>query len=154
MGKKNKKQKAPQSSPPSNSANGTNPTTYHSDGPSEEALSVLQTSSATLQSKLDLLTQYGIANDKAGFVSQFVPLDLTSEEKLSFLRDLTDDSEGEGQWQNLVAEIAAIAAGKGVQKIEGNQESTVTFFFEHPNFKGCDREVTFTCVREDWRAEG
>lgn len=154
MGKKSKKQNTPQRDQQSKSESGTNPATYHSDGPSEEELNILQTSSSALQSKLNLLTQYGVANDRAGFVSQFVPLDLTKEEKSGFLRDLTEASEAEGQWQNLVAEITAIAAGKGVKKIEGDQESTATFFFEHPNFEGCDREVSFTCIGGDWRADG
>eukprot|EP00560_Eucampia_antarctica_P007719 CAMPEP_0197827660 /NCGR_PEP_ID=MMETSP1437-20131217/4395_1 /TAXON_ID=49252 ORGANISM="Eucampia antarctica, Strain CCMP1452" /NCGR_SAMPLE_ID=MMETSP1437 /ASSEMBLY_ACC=CAM_ASM_001096 /LENGTH=156 /DNA_ID=CAMNT_0043428597 /DNA_START=57 /DNA_END=530 /DNA_ORIENTATION=+ len=156
MGKKNRQQKAPQNNNQPTSASGTTSTSNsdHSDGPSEEELCVLQTSSTTLQSKLDLLAQHAIADDKAAFVSQFVPLDLSSEDKSAFLQDLTAASEAKGQWKNLVAEIVAIAAGRGVQKIEGDQESIATFFFEHPNFKGCDREVGFTCIGGEWRAEG
>lgn len=62
--------------------------------------------------------------------------------------------QADGQWSNLAAEIAVIAAGQGVLKIEGDQISEAVFFFEHPLLEGCDREVSFVCVEGEWRAEG
>lgn len=127
---------------------------YPSDGPSQDELNTLQTSSASLQVKLDHLTNYILANDRAGFVSQFVPLDLSEQDASAYLADLTTHPEAEGQWTNLASEIAAIAAGKGVTKIEGDQKSSAIFFFEHPLLAGCDREVSFVCTAGEWRAEG
>ncbi len=129
-------------------------TAYPSDGPSEEELNSLQTSSASLQAKLDNLTSLAQANDRAGFVQQFVPLDLSSEDTAGYLEDLTTGSEADGQWKHLIAEIAAIAAGKGVNKIEGDQVTNAVFFFQHPIFQECDREVSFICKDGEWRAEG
>mmetsp|Transcript_17989 Transcript_17989/g.22022 ORF Transcript_17989/g.22022 Transcript_17989/m.22022 type:complete len:162 (-) Transcript_17989:874-1359(-) len=126
----------------------------HSDGPSEEELSCLQTESQTLQMKLDQLTTLSHNNDRKQFVSQFVPLDLTQEDMDGYLHDLTLAPEAEGHWFNLIVEIEAIARGKGVTKIEGDQKSRAIFHFEHPTLKGCDREVSFTCVGGEWRAEG
>jgi hypothetical protein len=137
-------------------ATATAPTYYPSDGPSNEELNCLQTSSDSLQAKLDLLTSLALANDRAGFVSQFVPLDLTPQDTQGYLQDLTTAPEAEGQWANLASEIAVLAAGKGVTKIEGDQQTRAVFFFEHPLLPGCDREVTFVCApgSNEWRAEG
>ena len=131
-------------------------TSYPSDGPSSEELDCLQTSSDTLQTKLDQLTSLALANDRAGFVSQFVPLDLPPADSAAYLQDLTTAQEAEGQWANLASEIAALSAGKGVSKIEGDQVSNAVFFFEHPLLPGCDREVAFVCApgTAEWRAEG
>lgn len=111
-------------------------------------------SSASLQAKLDQLTQLALANDRAGFVSQFVPIELSPEDSDGYLADLTTAEEADGQWKNLESEIAALASGKGVRKIEGDQATNAVFFFEHPLLKGCDREVSFVCVEGEWRAEG
>lgn len=127
-------------------------TYYPSDGPSDVEL--LQTTSDSLQAKLDKLTQLGLANDRANFVNEFVPLDLTEADKLGYLQDLTSAPEAEGQWNNLVAEIAAIRSGRGVDRIEGDQITRAVFYFSHPLLQNCDREVSFTCVHGEWRAEG
>ena len=126
--------------------------TYASDGPSDVEL--LQTTSSSLQAKLDQLTNLGMCNDRAGFVSQFVPLDLSAADAAAYLQDLTTAPEAEGQWTNLISEIAAIRCGKGVDRIEGDQVSRAVFCFEHPLLPKCDREVSFVCVRGEWRAEG
>ena len=126
--------------------------TYASDGPSDVEL--LQTTSSSLQAKLDQLTQLGMANDRAGFVSQFVPLDLSAGDAAAYLQDLTTAPEADGQWTNLIAEIAAIRCGRGVDRIEGDQITRAVFHFEHPLLAKCDREVGFVCVGGEWRAEG
>ncbi|KAL3932391.1 MAG: hypothetical protein SGBAC_010868 [Bacillariaceae sp.] len=125
---------------------------YPSDGPSDVEL--LQTTSQSLQAKLNLLTELGLANDRAGFVRNFVPLDLSPEDAAGYLQDLTTHSEAEGQWRNLVAEIAAIRSGLGVDRIEGDQRTRANFFFSHPLLEQCDREVCFVCVNGEWRANG
>ena len=127
---------------------------YPSDGPSEEELNCLQTSSSSLQAKLDQLTTFAAANDRKGFVENFVPLDLTKADTESYLEDLTVADEADGQWTNLISEIAAIAAGKGVNNIEGDQVTNAVFFFKHPLLEQCDREVSFVCTNGEWRAEG
>mmetsp|Transcript_2046 Transcript_2046/g.4571 ORF Transcript_2046/g.4571 Transcript_2046/m.4571 type:complete len:170 (-) Transcript_2046:449-958(-) len=129
-----------------------NPIYYPSDGPSDVEL--LQTTSQSLQAKLDLLTQLGMENDREGFVRQFVPLDLSEADTLGYLQDLTSAPEAEGQWRNLIAEIAAIRCGKGVDRIEGDQVTQAIFYFEHPLLEKCDREVAFCCQGGEWRAEG
>lgn len=130
--------------------------TYPSDGPSNEELDCLQTTSESLQAKLDQLTSLALANDRSKFVEQFIPLDLSPSDTAGYLEDLTTAPEAEGQWVNLASEIAAIAAGKGVKKIEGDQQTRAVFFFEHPLLPGCDREVTFVVApgSAEWRAEG
>ena len=125
-----------------------------SDGPSQEELSCYQTSSASLQAKLGRLKSLALANDRAGFVEQFVPLDLSHADMVAYLEDLTTAPEAEGQWFNLAAEITAICDGMGVKQIHGDQVRTAVFFFQHPVLEGCDREVAFTCVGGEWRAEG
>ena len=126
---------------------------YASDGPSDVEL--LQTTSTSLQAKLNQLTDLGLRNDRAGFVSQFVPLDLIgTPDAMGYLEDLTTAPEAEGQWTNLIAEIAAIRCGKAVDRIEGDQITNAIFYFEHPLLKGCDREVSFICNNGEWRAEG
>jgi hypothetical protein len=143
--------------PPSSSGPLLAPTLqYPSDGPSNEELDCLQTSSDSLQAKLDQLTRLALANDRAGFVSQFVPLDLVQVDAEAYLQDLTTAPEADGQWTNLASEIAALAAGKGVSKIEGDQITRAIFYFEHPLLPGCDREVTFVRApgSTEWRADG
>lgn len=132
------------------------PVYYPSDGPSDVEL--LQTTSQTLQAKLDQLTQLGLANDRAGFCQQFVPLDLPQADMQGYLEDLTVHPEANGQWNNLVAEIAAMRSGKGVDRIEGDQLHKAIFYFTHPLLQNCDREVAFLCTPSsnggEWRAEG
>lgn len=160
MGKKSKnarKSNNNASAPaPCSSAVAMEAVTYPSDGPSTEELECLQTTSDSLQAKLDQLTSLALANDRAAFVQQFVPLDLSSADTTAYLQDLTTAPEAQGQWANLASEIAAIAAGRGVKKIEGDQQTRAVFFFEHPLLPGCDREVTFVCApgSSEWRAEG
>ena len=125
---------------------------YPSDGPSDVEL--LQTTSQSLQAKLNHLTNLGLANDRAGFVRNFVPLDLPPEDAVGYLQDLTTAPEAEGQWRNLIAEIAAIRSGLGVDRIEGDQVNRATFYFAHPLLEKCDREVSFVCVGGEWRADG
>lgn len=139
-------------STPSSSPSMDAPMYYPSDGPSEVEL--LQTTSLSLQAKLNQLTELGLANNRAGFVQQFVPLDLSQEDTNGYLQDLTIAPEAEGQWRNLVAEIAAIRSGKGVDRIEGDQLTRASFFFSHPLLEKCDREVTFVCIGGEWRADG
>mmetsp|Transcript_24607 Transcript_24607/g.57777 ORF Transcript_24607/g.57777 Transcript_24607/m.57777 type:complete len:178 (+) Transcript_24607:109-642(+) len=128
------------------------PIFYPSDGPSDVEL--LQTTSRSLQAKLDLLTRLGMENNRAAFVREFVPLDLSAADTKAYLEDLTTAPEAEGQWTNLIAEIAAIRCGKGVDKIEGDQVTNAVFYFEHPLLTKCDREVAFCCKGGEWRAEG
>jgi hypothetical protein len=125
-----------------------------SDGPSEEELSCLQTNSSSLQKKLNQLSTLAQNNNRSEFVSQFVPLDLSQEDIQHFLKDLTVSPEAQGQWDHLSNEICALAKGKGVKKIEGDQVTNAVFFFEHPTLVGCDREVSFVCTDGEWRAEG
>mmetsp|Transcript_11119 Transcript_11119/g.17053 ORF Transcript_11119/g.17053 Transcript_11119/m.17053 type:complete len:167 (-) Transcript_11119:186-686(-) len=134
-------------------ANDAAPIYYPSDGPSDVEL--LQTTSDSLQAKLNQLTHLGLVdNDQAGFVEQFVPLDLSPSDKARYLADLTTAPEAAGQWTNLIAEIAAIRSGKGVDRIEGDQVNRAIFYFEHPLLEKCDREVSFVCVGGEWRAQG
>jgi hypothetical protein len=128
------------------------PIFYPSDGPSD--VEFLQTTSQSLQAKLDLLTELGMKNNKEGFVREFVPLDLSAQDANGYLDDLTKAPEAEGQWRNLIAEIAAIRCGKGVDRIEGDQVTNAVFYFEHPLLAKCDREVAFCCKGGEWRAEG
>lgn len=128
------------------------PVFYPSDGPSDVEL--LQTTSTSLQAKLNQLTDLGLANNRAGFVQQFVPLDLSPADANAYLQDLTSTPEAEGQWRNLVAEIAAIRSGQGVDRIQGDQVTRASFFFQHPLLEKCDREVSFVCVNGEWRADG
>ena len=159
MGKKSKRRSG--NTPGNESNNGSieppqqqQPIHPHSDGPSEDDLSCLQTDSSTLQQKLDQLSTLANSNNREQFVAQFVPLDLTQDEMKGFLEDLTTSPEAEGQWNHLKEEINALARGIGVSKIEGDQTSRAIFFFQHPILKGCDREVAFCYVNGEWRAEG
>jgi len=131
---------------------------YPSDGPSQEELSRLPTSSSSLQAKLDQLVSFIESNNRAAFVDQFVPLDLSADDKQAYLDNLTIHRESEGTWRNLAAEIAAISIGRGVTEIQGDQIHRAVFFFEHPLLSGCDREVSFVCEDSvnggEWRAEG
>jgi hypothetical protein len=128
------------------------PIYYPSDGPSDVEL--LQTTSASLQAKLNHLTELGLANNRAAFVQQFVPLDLSPADAEAYLQDLTTEPEAEGQWRNLASEIAAIRSGQGVDRIGGDQVTRACFFFSHPLLEKCDREVTFVCTNGEWRAAG
>ena len=115
---------------------------------------LLQTTSTTLQAKLDQLTKLGLANDRAAFVSAFVPVDLPPGDAAGYLEDLTTAAEADGQWRNLISEIATIQSGRGVDRIDGDQVSRAVFYFEHPLLEKCDREVIFVCNGGEWRAEG
>ena len=90
------------------------------------------------------------------FVPQFVPLDLSAADTASCLHELTSAPEADDQWTNLAAEIAALAVGKGVRKIEGDQQTRTVSFLEHPLVPGCERKVTFCCASgsNEERAEG
>ena len=162
MGKKSKNPKKKKaavniqaSSSPSTTATSTTiDPGARSDGPSEEEINAYQTTSRSLQAKLDQLTNLAIANDRRGFVEQFVPTDLSEADINGYLNDLTTAPEAEGQWRNLIAEIVAIAAGRNVNRIEGDQVTRAVFFFQHPLLEGCDREVAFICRNGEWRAEG
>ena len=110
---------------------------YASDGPSDVEL--LQTTSSSLQAKLDQLTNLGLADDRSAFVAQFVPLDVSPADAQGYLE---------------VAEIAAIRCGRGVDRIEGDQVNRAVFYFKHPLLEACDREVGFVCNAGEWRAEG
>mmetsp|Transcript_2032 Transcript_2032/g.2720 ORF Transcript_2032/g.2720 Transcript_2032/m.2720 type:complete len:156 (-) Transcript_2032:15-482(-) len=155
MGKKSRKVKKPiTSSPNTTNAVPALALGYPSDGPSEEEVNSVQTTSTSLQRKLDLLSQFAMDNDRERFVKNFVPLDLSPNDSAAYLEDLTTGEEAESQWSNLIAEILTIAAGKGVTKIEGDEVTRAVFYFQHPIFKECDREVTFICVSGEWRAEG
>lgn len=161
MGKKSRRSNRSNNDEPKNNAAAAAPPTtnnaelaYPSDGPSEVEL--LQTTSPSLQMKLDRLTQLARDDDRANFVKQFVPLDLSPSDTAAYLADLTTESEADSHWTNLIAEISAIAAGRGVDRIEGNQVERALFYFKHPLYEACDREVAF--VRSspggEWRAEG
>jgi hypothetical protein len=129
------------------------PIYYPSDGPSD--MELLQTTSSSLQAKLNQLTDLGLVkNDRASFVQQFVPLELSQADAAAYLEDLTTAEEAEGQWRNLIAEISAIRCGKGVDRIEGDQVTRAVFCFSHPLLEQCDREVAFVCIQGEWRAEG
>ena len=154
MGKKSRRPNKNNEQPMKSATAVTSDISYPSDGPSEEELNSLQTSSSSLQAKLDQLVDLALANDREGFVNQFVPLDLSDADVAAYLKDLTTAPEADGQWKNLISEIAAIASGKGVNKIEGDQVTNAIFFFQNPIFKDCDREVSFTCLGGEWRAEG
>lgn len=117
-------------------------------------MELLMTESPSLQKKLDQLTELALQNDRAGFVQQFVPPDLSPADTQHYLNDLTTAPEAESQWANLASEIAAIAAGRGVDRIEGDQKTRAIFYFQHPLIEKCDREVVFICKNGEWRAEG
>ena len=103
---------------------------YPSDGPCEVEL--VQTTSATLQHKLNTLTELGVVQqDRPAFVHAFVPLDLSSDDTDAYLQELTTGPEADSQWTNLISEIAAIRCGKNVDKIEGDQRTIAIFHFEH-----------------------
>ena len=89
--------------------------------------------------------EYIALDDRASFVQAFVPLDLSPADADAYLQDLTTAAEAAGTWRNLAAEIAALASGRGVRQIQGDQASRAVFFFEHPLLPGCDREVCFVC---------
>mmetsp|Transcript_40346 Transcript_40346/g.49156 ORF Transcript_40346/g.49156 Transcript_40346/m.49156 type:complete len:174 (+) Transcript_40346:212-733(+) len=114
----------------------------------------LRTSSTSLQTKLDKLAKLALDDNREEFVKQFVPLDLSPADTAAYLDDLTKGPEAEYEWNNLISEVAVIAEGKGVKKIEGDQVETAVFYFRHPTFKDCDREVIFVCKDGEWRAEG
>ena len=103
---------------------------YPSDGPCEVEL--LQTTSETLQHKLNTLTELGVVQqDRTAFVHAFVPLDLSSDDTDAYLQELTTGPEADSQWTNLISEIAAIRCGKNVDKIDGDQRTIAIFHFEH-----------------------
>ena len=114
----------------------------------------VRTTSASLQAKLDQLSALANAGDVEACVRAFVPLDLSADDLAYYLGDLTTGPEAEGAWRNLSSEIGAIAASRGVWKIEGDQTESAVFFFPHPLLHGCDREVEFRCVGGEWRAAG
>jgi hypothetical protein len=115
-----------------------------------------------LQDYLLRLVVYIQSEDLPGFVSAFVPLDLSSDDREAFLKDLqTPPSEatgGENQWLNLSSEIQALSTGGKTKKIEmekedGTGDLKVVYYFEHPLLEGCDRECCFILKEGEWRAE-
>ena len=119
------------------------------------ARQIKKTNSTSLQQKLDTLSTLAAQNEIQPFVQAFVPLDLTPEEITSFVHDLTQAEESDSQWENLKVEIMTIASGEKVTKIEELEEGNrIVFYFEHPVYEGCDREVAFVCTKGEWRAEG
>ncbi len=123
MGKKGKRHVKKGNGP--SSAEGVS---YPSDGPSQEELMSLQTSSTSLQAKLDQLTQLALNNNRSEFVAQFVPLDLSKQDADAYLQELTTAPEAE--------------------------VTKAIFYFSHPILQGCNREVSFLCIDGEWRAEG
>lgn len=119
-----------------------------------QGLELIKTTCAGLQAKLDALVGFIEAGNKDAFVRGFVPLDLSEEDTVAYLGDLTTGEECETHWPNLAAEICAISMGLGVHRIEGDQITRAEFFFTHPLLQECDREVVFTCEGDEWRAEG
>jgi len=85
--------------------------------------------------------------DIEAFAKEFVPLDLPQPEINEFVTQMKASPE---QWVELVEEIKVCATG--VSKIEGDEETSTVFYFTHPQQPLCDREVEFTCVEGQWRA--
>lgn len=114
----------------------------------------VRTTSASLQAKLDELSALASAGAVEQFVRAFVPLDLDPLDLAAYLADMTTGPEAEGAWRNLSSEVVALAASRGVWKIEGDQVTSAVFHFPHPLLAGCDREVEFRCAGGEWRAAG
>jgi hypothetical protein len=129
---------------------------YPSDGPShQEQDEPLQTSSRTLQAKLNQLLHCIENNDRAGFVANFVPLDVTETDAQAYLQTLGGTEPQE--WTNVAAELRVIATGMGVTRVdETSANNRVVYYFGHPLYPNCDREVAFVCCPQsgEWRAEG
>ena len=101
---------------------------------------------------MDSLVEFGKRGAIDQFVRAFVPLDISEDDLVHYLKGLQDSKE---EWINLRLEIAVCASGKSVSRIEGDQETRAVFFFPSPNKNfDFDREVIFTCTDGEWRAEG
>lgn len=113
-----------------------------------------------LQKKLNDLKKLLRGNEIEKFVEEFVPLDLSSDDRDFYTTRLMSDEivgrKGETELDFLKAEIDAIADGK-ITFIDGDYEGSqcITFTFVHPIEKRCDREVTFSLdeVSGEWRAD-
>eukprot|EP00941_MAST-03F_sp_MAST-3F-sp1_P002787 g2787.t1 len=116
----------------------------------------------SLKAKLKLLHNLAEKGKSAidEFVSHFVPKDLDKEDLVFYTEKLKSGEKvgrnGESEWDFLVAEIGAIANGRKISHIDGDYPETdcITFTFEHPIEKRCDRQVTFIRGDDnDWRAD-
>merc|ERR1740123_2371736 len=74
------------------------------------------TRNEALQAKLDKLLALAEAGDVEGFVSAFVPSDLTDDEKADYIGRLKED--GGSEFKGLTEEIRCCATGQNVFKIE------------------------------------
>ena len=109
-----------------------------------------KTTISELQAFLDSLMLLAAADDRAAFVTAFVPLDLVgSEDEKGYLNDLMTEPD---QWRNLAAEIMAMADGAAT--VDEKTAGVAVFAFEHPLVPDCDREVVFKLADGQWRAEG
>lgn len=132
----------------------------------------LRTSSTSLQAKLDQLVDDIARDDRRSFVTHFVPLDLSVADTEAYLdtlleisrsaargdgmeEDNNNNAGGDEEWRNVAAEMVALATGRGVTRLGGDQIHRTVFYFCHPLLAQCDREVTFVCSSDgEWRAEG
>jgi hypothetical protein len=127
---------------------------YPSDGPSHrEQDEPLQTSSRSLQARLNQLLHCIENNDQAGFVANFVPLDVSAADAQTYLHTLVTEPQ---EWTNVAAELRVIATGIGVTRLDETVTNRVVYYFGHPLYPNCDREVAFCCCPQsgEWRAEG
>ena len=105
-----------------------------------------------MQAKLDQLAALARDGKIRELVAVFVPLDLSPAEAAEFASDLEGDKD---RWAALAAELILIASGQGVHNIVGNQRDKAEFHFRVPGEREfITREVVFTCIGGDWRAEG
>eukprot|EP00617_Octactis_speculum_P020414 CAMPEP_0185747026 /NCGR_PEP_ID=MMETSP1174-20130828/5710_1 /TAXON_ID=35687 /ORGANISM="Dictyocha speculum, Strain CCMP1381" /LENGTH=141 /DNA_ID=CAMNT_0028422047 /DNA_START=25 /DNA_END=450 /DNA_ORIENTATION=- len=118
--------------------------------------SIMHPSNPALQAKLMKLSRLAKQGEIEKFVRAFVPLDIGEADLIAYRDDLLNFPE---EWANLSREVCILATGVGVHRIDEGSDGasdTVTFFFSHTMNRTqiVDREVTFTCVDGDWRADG
>ena len=112
----------------------------------------VRTTNAALQAKLEQCAALCAADDAEGLCAIFLPLDLTKDEADGFALDLKSNP---AQWSSLKAELTLLADGRGVYAVIGDQVNRAEFRFLMPNRSvSINREVVFTCVHGEWRAEG
>ena len=58
------------------------------------------------------------------------------------------------RWEVMAAELHVLASGDGVRKLLGDQVTRCEFHYAMPGRGFINREVVFTCVGGEWRAEG
>jgi hypothetical protein len=110
-----------------------------------------RTRNAALQAKLDALAALAAQGDVRGFCAAFLPLDLAPDEAEEFTSGLAEDVE---RWRVIAAEVTALARGEGVTRVLGDQKTSAEFRFTMPGRDFIGREVVFTCVGGEWRAQG